>query len=66
MWLEEKEELKKLNIIGKALHIATMAHAGQTRKGTDIPYITHPVACAMHSRVSSNIKTKWQPMGLPF
>ena len=47
MWLEEREELEKLNIINKAIHIATMAHAGQTRKGTDTPYITHPVACAM-------------------
>lgn len=42
-----KEELGKLNIINKAVVVATVAHAGQTRKGSEIPYITHPVACAM-------------------
>jgi len=33
--------------INQALVIATKAHDGQTRKGTDIPYITHPVAVAL-------------------
>lgn len=33
--------------INQALVIATKAHDGQTRKGTDIPYITHPVAVAV-------------------
>lgn len=28
----------------QALQLATEAHAGQVRKSTDIPYITHPVA----------------------
>jgi len=28
----------------RALIMATQAHAGQVRKSTDIPYITHPVA----------------------
>lgn len=30
----------------KALLLAAEAHEGQERKGTDIPYITHPVAVA--------------------
>jgi len=33
--------------IGKAIVIAAIAHNGQNRKGTDIPYITHPVAVAL-------------------
>ena len=33
--------------INQALVIATKAHGGQTRKGTDMPYITHPVAVAL-------------------
>jgi len=31
----------------KALTFAALAHKGQTRKGTDIPYITHPYAVGM-------------------
>ena len=30
----------------KALKFATQAHEGQVRKGTSLPYITHPVAVA--------------------
>ena len=30
----------------RALQIATTAHAGQTRKGSDVHYITHPVQVA--------------------
>ena len=30
----------------KALNIASKAHRGQYRKGTDIPYITHPISVA--------------------
>lgn len=33
--------------INLALKIATRAHQGQNRKGTDIPYISHPVAVGM-------------------
>ncbi|MFK9090744.1 HD domain-containing protein [Bacillus salipaludis] len=33
-----------MNIIEKALQVASRAHADQYRKHTDIPYITHPVA----------------------
>lgn len=32
--------------LDKALHFAARAHASQVRKGSDIPYITHPVAVA--------------------
>lgn len=30
----------------RAIHLAASAHEGQRRKGTPIPYITHPVAVA--------------------
>jgi (p)ppGpp synthase/HD superfamily hydrolase len=30
----------------KALQFATEAHAGQVRKGSGLPYITHPIAVA--------------------
>lgn len=30
----------------KAIQIATIAHAGQVRKNTNLPYITHPIAVA--------------------
>ncbi|MEH7414994.1 HD domain-containing protein [Neobacillus drentensis] len=36
-----------MNVIEKALHIAAKAHVNQRRKGSDIPYITHPVAVGM-------------------
>ncbi len=35
------------NRLDRALIFAARAHDGQQRKGTDIPYITHPVAMAM-------------------
>lgn len=31
--------------IQKAIIFATLKHQGQNRKGTDIPYIVHPVEC---------------------
>ena len=36
-----------MNIVEKALELAAQAHDGQYRKGTTIPYITHPVAVGM-------------------
>lgn len=33
--------------VNLALKVASKAHRDQTRKGTDIPYISHPVAVAM-------------------
>lgn len=33
--------------VNLALKVASKAHRNQTRKGTDIPYISHPVAVAM-------------------
>lgn len=30
----------------RAIHLAACAHEGQSRKGTPIPYITHPIAVA--------------------
>jgi len=37
---------KTIQIKQKALDYATKAHEGQVRKGSDIPYITHPTAVA--------------------
>ncbi|WP_438317258.1 HD domain-containing protein [Sporosarcina sp. FA9] len=36
-----------MNIIEKAFQFALKKHEGQYRKGTDIPYITHPFAVSM-------------------
>ncbi|MFJ8236013.1 HD domain-containing protein [Ureibacillus sp. NPDC094379] len=36
-----------MNIVQKAINLAAVAHAGQVRKGTNIPYITHPFAVGM-------------------
>lgn len=36
-----------MELIEKALQIASRAHEGQYRKQTDIPYIAHPVAVGM-------------------
>ncbi|GAE91090.1 GTP pyrophosphokinase [Gracilibacillus boraciitolerans JCM 21714] len=36
-----------MNLIEKAIIVATKAHQHQKRKGTDIPYITHPFAVGM-------------------
>jgi (p)ppGpp synthase/HD superfamily hydrolase len=36
-----------MDLIEKALEVAGEAHEGQYRKGTKIPYITHPVAVGM-------------------
>ncbi len=35
------------NLFDKALIFAAKAHEGQYRKGTDVPYITHPVGLAV-------------------
>lgn len=34
-------------LIERALRVAARAHREQTRKGTDIPYLTHPTAVAL-------------------
>ncbi|OLS40615.1 HD domain-containing protein [Bacillus sp. MRMR6] len=36
-----------MELIEKALQIASKGHLGQVRKNTDIPYFTHPVAVGM-------------------
>jgi (p)ppGpp synthase/HD superfamily hydrolase len=40
-----------MNVIEKALQVASRAHVNQCRKHTDIPYITHPVGDVNESRV---------------
>src|SRR5688572_24404027 len=32
-----------MDLVTKAIEIATEVHRGQYRKGTDVPYITHPI-----------------------
>ena len=47
-----------MNIIEKAFQFALQKHEGQYRKGTDIPYISHPFAVAMilkHYRYSDEV-----------
>jgi (p)ppGpp synthase/HD superfamily hydrolase len=41
------KESWKMSIVEKAIIFAAKAHQGQTRKSTDIPYITHPFAVGM-------------------
>ena len=41
------EILAGLTLIDKAIAFATVAHQGQVRKATYIPYITHPFSVAM-------------------
>ena len=36
-----------MNPVEKGLQFAAVKHEGQYRKGTNVPYITHPVAVAM-------------------
>jgi (p)ppGpp synthase/HD superfamily hydrolase len=36
-----------MDIVEKALQVASKSHEGQYRKNTDIPYIIHPVAVGM-------------------
>lgn len=36
-----------MNVVEKALQVASKVHRKQCRKNTDIPYITHPVAVGM-------------------
>jgi (p)ppGpp synthase/HD superfamily hydrolase len=41
------EEVFSMEVIEKALEVASKGHLGQVRKNTDIPYFTHPVAVGM-------------------
>jgi (p)ppGpp synthase/HD superfamily hydrolase len=36
-----------LTLIDRALEVAAVAHRNQVRKGTDVPYISHPAAVAL-------------------
>ncbi len=50
----EKEELQLLQ---NAYDFATMAHKNVTRKGTDIPYITHPIeAACIAMTITTNVE----------
>jgi (p)ppGpp synthase/HD superfamily hydrolase len=39
-------ERERADFVGRALAFALEKHAGQTRKGRDIPYVSHPVRVA--------------------
>ena len=44
-----EETITNLNLLNQAIRVATLAHTRQKqfRKGTDLPYIVHPYACAI-------------------
>lgn len=37
---------KTLTLLDKAIIFATKAHSGAKRKGTNVPYIVHPIEAA--------------------
>lgn len=39
--------MNTLHLLNKAINFASRVHRDQKRKGTDIPYITHPLAVAL-------------------
>ena len=44
--MEEKYLEKVLTLLDTAIIFATKAHSGTTRKGTNVPYIVHPIEAA--------------------
>ena len=50
VWYEEsidrRETMTNENLLTEAVVFAARAHAGQARKGTDVPYIVHPMEAA--------------------
>ena len=46
-YLEEDERGRKFLLIERAVRFAANAHAGDIRKGTKLPYISHPVETMM-------------------
>jgi (p)ppGpp synthase/HD superfamily hydrolase len=51
----------KIETYDGALTYATAAHVGQVRKGTAIPYITHPTAVAALVRNSAATMSRLLP-----
>ena len=43
---EEKNMEKVLTLLDSAIIFATKAHSGMMRKGTNVPYIVHPIEAA--------------------
>jgi hypothetical protein len=41
---QEPAQMKGAKMISKAIETALEAHEGESRKGTEIPYVTHPLA----------------------
>lgn len=44
---DREKNKDKMNLIHEAIIFAALKHAGQLRKGTDIPYISHPMEVAL-------------------
>lgn len=44
---QDGSELPADGLLERALRVAAAAHAGQSRKGSDLPYFTHPAAVAL-------------------
>ena len=49
-----KEEALNMDILNSAICFAVEMHAGATRKGTDIPYIVHPLEAAAIASALTN------------
>ena len=44
-----------MDIVDKAIMFAVKAHSGDVRKGTDIPYIVHPIeSCAIVASITDD------------
>ncbi len=51
--------------ISQALALAVEAHTGQKRKGTDIPYVAHPMGVASIALDhGESLRVSWRPVGL--
>lgn len=46
-YLTELEAVRRFGIMEQAIQFAADAHAGQTRKGSELPYICHPLEVMM-------------------
>lgn len=45
--LDQEQGVSLIDRLSAAVEFAVWAHGGRTRKGKDVPYITHPLAVAL-------------------
>lgn len=53
--MSELVEKSRKSLVSRAIEFATLAHAGQTRKGTEIPYILHCVEAGVIASSLTNV-----------